>query len=460
MGATLRTRLALSFAAVALLAVLAVGALANVVLESAFQRYVREGIDAFNRELAVLVGRQRRADGSWNLDGLESAGLSALESGVVLRVLDASGGVIWDANEHNSGLCRAMLDHMAANTSSRYPSRRGAYTESSYPVAGGATATVGFWGPFFLDDEDLAFLATLNRLLAWVTLAVLAPAAGVGVLAARRIGRPLDRVADATRRIADGDRDVRVEGSTRIRELDRIGAAVNDLSRALDDQEALRRRLTADVAHELRTPLATLQSHLEALVDGVWQPDTARLAGLHEEVMRLNRLVGSLEQLARLEADAATLVRREVDIPALVGGIVRNHEAQYRAKGVSLSGPPGTAAALTCSVDPDRLAQAVINLLANALKYTPQGGSVEVTVGAGGGRVLIAVRDTGIGIAAGDLPRVFERFYRADASRSRDGGGAGIGLTIARTIVEAHGGTLRAESVPGKGSTFTIALPG
>jgi len=153
-------------------------------------------------------------------------------------------------------------------------------------------------------------------------------------------------------------------------------------------------------------------------------------------------------------------VRREVDIPALVGGIVRNHEAQYRAKGVSLSGPPGTAAALTCSVDPDRLAQAVINLLGNALKYTPQGGSVEVTVGAGGGRVLIAVRDTGIGIAAGDLPRVFERFYRVDASRSRDGGGAGIGLTIARTIVEAHGGTLRAESEPGKGSTFTIALPG
>jgi two-component system sensor histidine kinase BaeS len=459
-GATLRTRLALSFAAVALLAVLAVGALANVVLESAFRRYVREGIDAYNRELAGLVGRQRRADGSWNLDGLESAGLAALESGAVLRVLDASGGVIWDANEHNSGLCRAMLDHMAANTASRYPSRRGAYTESSYPVAGGATATVGFWGPFFLDDEDLAFLATLNRLLAWVTLAVLAPAAGAGVLVARRIGRPLDRVAAATRRIADGDRDVRVDGSTRIRELDRIGAAVNDLSRALDDQEALRRRLTADVAHELRTPLATLQSHLEALVDGVWQPDTARLAGLHEEVLRLNRLVGSLEQLARLEADAATLVRREVDIPALVGGIVRNHEAQYRAKGVFLAGPPGTAAPLACSVDPDRLAQAVINLLGNALKYTPQGGSVEVRVGAGEGRVLIAVRDTGIGIAAGDLPRVFERFYRADASRSRDGGGAGIGLTIARTIVEAHGGTLRAESEPGKGSTFTIALPG
>jgi two-component system sensor histidine kinase BaeS len=457
-GASLRTRLALSFAAVALLAVLAVGVLANVALEGTFRGYVRRGLEGSNRELADLVGRQRRADGSWNLDGLENAGLAALEAGVVLRVLDASGAVVWDANEHNSGLCRAMLDHMAANTASRYPTGRGAYTETSYPVAGAATAIVGYWGPFFLDDKDLAFLTTLNRLLAVVTLAVLLPAAGAGVLVARRISRPLDRVAAATRRIADGDRAVRVEGGSRIRELERIGAAVDDLSLALDEQEALRRRLTSDVAHELRTPLATLQSHLEALIDGVWQPDAARLAGLHEEVTRLNRLVGDLERLARLEAEAVSLERRATDVAALVAAVVRNHEARFREAGVALRGPAN--AGVTATVDPDRIAQAIINLLANAVKFTPPGGSVEVTVSPDGPGARIAVRDTGTGIAAADLPRVFERFYRADASRSRESGGAGIGLTIASAIVEAHGGTLRAESELGKGSTFTISLPG
>lgn len=460
MGASLRTRLALAFAAVAVLAVLAVGVLANVVLERAFRRYVLDGIEASNRELAGLVGRQRRADGTWDLAGLEATGMAALEGGAVLRVLDAAGAVVWDANEHNSGLCRAMLDHMAANTASRYPSGSGAYTEVSYPVDGGATAAIGFWGPFFLDDEDLAFLTALNRLLAAVTLAVLVPAAGAGVLAARRIGRPLDRVAAATRRIADGDRAVRIEGTTRIPELDRIGAAVNDLSRALDDQEALRRRLTSDVAHELRTPLATLQSHLEALLDGVWQPDAARLAGLHEEVTRLNRLVGDLERLARLEAGAVSPERRRTDVVALVRGIVRNHEAQFLAAGVALRCPAEDAAPVEVSVDPDRISQAVINLLANALKFTPAGGSVEVTAAAAGGGAAISVHDTGIGIPAGDLAHVFERFYRADASRGRAGGGAGIGLTITRALVEAHGGTVSAESEPGKGSTFTISLPG
>ncbi|MCX7029228.1 MAG: ATP-binding protein [Spirochaetes bacterium] len=461
MSWSLRARLALSFAAVALLAVLAVSVLANIALEGAFRRYVRTGQETANRQLVETIGRQRLADGSWDRAGLENTGMAALERGVILRVVDSSGAVVWDANEHNSGLCLAMIEHMAANMASRYLSQRGAYTEESYAVAGGATATVGFWGPFFLDDVDLAFLNALNRLLAWVTLAVLAPAAGAGVLAARRISRPLDRVADATRRIADGDRAVRIIDRTRIRELDRISAAVNDLSRALDDQEALRRRLTADVAHELRTPLATLQSHLEALVDGVWQPEPERLGGLHEEVLRLNRLVGDLERLARLEADAASLERLESDVVALVRGIVRNHDAQFMAKGVALRGPAGDEAPVAASVDPDRLSQAIINLLSNALKFTPVGGNVDVTVAREEGGVEIAVCDTGIGILPDDLSRVFERFYRADASRGRAGnGGTGIGLTIARAIVEAHGGTVSAASEPGTGSTFTIRLPG
>lgn len=458
MVASLRTRLAVSFAVVAFLAVLAVGLLANLVLERAFERYVTRGIEASNRELAGLVDRQRLAGGRWDLGGLEGVGLAALEAGAIVRVSDPSGGVVWDANEHNSGLCRAMLDHMAANTSSRYPAGAGAYTEAGYPLDGGGSVTIGYWGPFFLDDEDLAFLTTLNRLLLVVTAAVLVPAALAGALVARRIARPLDRVAAATRRIADGDRAVRVEGSSRIRELDRIGAAVNDLSRALDDQESLRRRLSSDVAHELRTPLATLQSHLEALLDGVWEPDRQRLGGLHEEVTRLNRLVGDLERLARLEADAASLERRDTDVAALVAGIARNHEAAFREAGVALRGP-SPAEGVRAVVDPDRLSQAVINLVGNALKFTPKGGAVDLRVTTARGEARIAVRDTGVGISADDLPRVFERFYRVDASRSRATGGAGIGLTIARAIVEAHGGTLRAASEPGRGSTFTIGLP-
>jgi signal transduction histidine kinase len=275
---------------------------------------------------------------------------------------------------------------------------------------------------------------------------------------ARRITVPLQRVVRATQAIVRGRRDVQITEKAGLRELDGIAAAVNDLSRGLRDQESLRKQLTADVAHELRTPLATLQGHLEAMLDGIWKPDAERLAGLHEEILRLNRLVSSLEDLARYEGDSRSLRRSELDLSALVEGIVRNHEAQFRAKGVALRfEPDGRARPLLA--DPDRLSQAVINLLSNALKFTPAGGEVVVRVACGpeGGEIRVA--DSGIGIGPEELPRVFERFYRVDSSRARATGGTGIGLSIAKAIVEAHGGVISAASQPGRGTEFLIHLP-
>jgi signal transduction histidine kinase len=234
---------------------------------------------------------------------------------------------------------------------------------------------------------------------------------------------------------------------------------VNELARTLQGQKLLRKRLTADMAHELRTPLATLQSHLEALMDGVWEPDQPRLAGLHDETLRMSRLVSDMEDLARYESGALALARAETDVGELVWRILRNHQPQFDRKGVrlALAVADGPASA---SLDADRASQAVINLLSNALKFTPEGGTVEVRVAATESGVEIRVRDTGIGIAAPDLPLVFERLYRADSSRSRSTGGSGIGLSIARAIVEAHGGTISATSEPGKGSEFRLLFPG
>jgi signal transduction histidine kinase len=350
---------------------------------------------------------------------------------------------------------------MARNMASRYPNWQGEYTEALYPVRQSfrsvGSAAIGYYGPFFLNDEELAFINSLNRLLLWAAAGALASAAGLGLLMARRITVPLERVVRATQAIAGGRRDVRITEKAGLRELDGIASAVNDLSRSLSEQEALRRRLTADMAHELRTPLATLQSHLEALLDGIWQPDAERLAGLHEEILRINRLVSDLERLARYEGDPRSLRRSELDPAGLVEGIVRNHEPQFHAKGVELRFLASGSG--TCLADPDRLSQAVINLLSNALKFTPAGGRVEVRVARNGQGAEIRVADSGIGIRPEDLPRVFERFYRADGSRNRATGGTGIGLSIAKAIVEAHGGAIAAASRPGEGAEFRIHLP-
>jgi len=458
----LRTRLTLSYVLVAALCVLLISALANGLLESGFRRYLRDGLERRARAVASQLGAQLRPDGRWDEEGLTAVGMAALEQGLIVRLQASDGRTVWDATVHNSGLCAQMLTRLARNMASRYPNWQGQYTESFYPVRYAfqevGSAAVGYYGPFFLDDGDLAFIGSLNRLLLWAALGALASATGLGLLAARRITVPLERVARATQAIAGGRRDVRISESSGTRELDGMAAAVNDLARGLGEQEALRRRLTADMAHELRTPLATLQSHLEALLDGIWQPDPQRLAGLHEEILRINRLVADLEALARLEGRAGGLRRDPVDLAALARGIVRNHEPQFRAKGVAL-GFEAPAAEATLRADPDRLSQALINLLSNALKFTPAGGRVEVRVARGPEGLELRVSDSGIGIGARDLPRVFERFYRADGSPARATRGAGIGLSITKAIVEAHGGSIAASSQPGRGAEFRILLP-
>jgi two-component system sensor histidine kinase BaeS len=444
---SLRTRLTLSYVLMALLCVLMVSALANGVLESSFRRYARNAQVRNAQAVVVQVGAQVNSDGAWDQAGLTAVGMAALEQGMIIKLSTPDGAVVWDATVHNNGLCVQMLDHLAQNMASRYPNWRGSYTENLYPVRSGfrdiASLAIGYYGPFSFSDQDLAFINSLNLLLLWVTLAALVFAGGLGLFMARRITVPLERIALGTQRIAAGHRDVTITGTTKVRELDGIARTVNDLSRSLG---------------ELRTPLATLQSHLEALIDGVWEAEPARLAGLHGEILRINRMVADMENLARYESDSLVLARTRVDLVALVLAIVVNHEPQFRMQGIDLAFASDLTEA-PIAADSDKLSQAVINLLSNALKYTPSGGSVKVRVGGSRSDVLLAVSDTGIGIAAKDLPFVFERFYRADSSRARTTGGSGIGLAITRAIVEAHGGSITATSDPGKGSEFIIGLP-
>ena len=462
MTASLRTRLTLSYVLVALLCVLMLSALANGVLESSFRRFLQNSLVQDSRQVVAQMGAQLNPDGTWDVAGLSVVGMGALEHGLIVKLSDTGGQVVWDATVHNNGLCVQMLSHMAQNMASRYPNWRGSYAQAVYPVRSNfvetGSVTVGYYGPFFLNDQELEFISSLNRLLLVIAAAALCMAVGVGLFMARRISVPLARVVTATQRIRAGHGYEPVSQQTGVRELDRIASAVNDLSRSLADQEALRRRLTADMAHEIRTPLSALQSHVEAMLDGVFQPDQARLGGLHEEILRINRLVADMEKLARLEGDAAGLRKRRTDIRKLLETVAGNFEPQFREKGVTLR-VPRNGAPLSSAVDPDRLSQAVINLLSNALKFTSEGGCVELSVEPGAGTVRIVVADTGIGIGKADLSRVFERFYRADASRSRATGGSGIGLSIARAIVEAHGGTISAASGPGEGSRFAIELP-
>jgi len=273
---------------------------------------------------------------------------------------------------------------------------------------------------------------------------------------AKRLSTHISRVITTARMISKGYFDDRITETSTTRETAQLIETINNLAETLEKQEALRRRLTADVAHELRTPLATLQSHMEAMIDGIWEPDRERLKSCHEEIVRINRLVGDLEKLAHYESENLILIRTNFDISELIGRIIKNFENDFANKGIDIR---FTGEKEILYADKDKISQVMVNLLSNALKYTSEGGKVEVRVKGSDETAEITVRDTGKGIPPEDLPHIFERFYRADKSRNRLTGGAGIGLTIAKAIIDAHKGNIQVRSKVDEGTEFVILLP-
>jgi two-component system, OmpR family, sensor histidine kinase BaeS len=276
---------------------------------------------------------------------------------------------------------------------------------------------------------------------------------------AQRLGRSVAAVAVAADQIARGDLAVRVEVPAVGPELALLAGAFNDMAGRLADSETMRSRLIGDLAHELRTPLASIEATVEAVVDGVLPADRATLATLVDQTGRLKHLVADMAAVSRAEERALDLHPRPVDLGALSTDAVAASSARYAAAGVRLdvevAGSPPVVRA-----DPQRLTEVLANLLDNALRHTPRGGTVRVVVRAGPHGAVLEVVDTGEGFEPSDGERIFERFYRADSSRTRSTAGSGIGLTIARAIVDAHRGTLTATSSgPGTGASFRVELP-
>jgi signal transduction histidine kinase len=300
------------------------------------------------------------------------------------------------------------------------------------------------------------FVSALRSSLPYALVVSLAAAAIVSVLVARRILRPVREVRDATRRLAAGHYDEHVPEPAEL-ELAELAAGVNRLAVELQTTERRRARLISEVAHEMRTPLTSIEGFVEGMLDGVFAPDEETLTSISEEAARLQRLAADLSELSRAEEGAIRLDLHVVDMSVLARKCADRLRPQFDDKGVVLEVRGGASVAVR--VDPDRIAQVLTNLLGNALTYTPEGGRVDVTAHRRGDEAIVEVADSGIGIAPDEVALVFDRFYRV-AGSARSTSGSGIGLTIARGIARAHHGDVLAASPGlGLGSTFTLVLP-
>jgi signal transduction histidine kinase len=323
-------------------------------------------------------------------------------------------------------------------------------------IAGMETMMGGNMGGM-MGDLTASFQRAVNEILVIAATLAVITAIFVSTFVTRRIIKPVREMQAASRHIAEGHYGERVMISGED-ELAELGQSFNQMAHTLAQTEERRRQLIGDVAHELRTPLSSIKSVMEGLQDGILAPEPATFLSVEREVNRLQRLIRDLEELSKAEAGQISLELELVDPRPFVETAVNRLRPQYDDKGVKLHiRLPDKIP--NVYVDQARMTQVMLNLLGNALQYTPAGAQVVVTALDNVQNVTITVQDTGIGIPQEALPHIFERFYRVDKSRSRSWGGSGIGLTISKHLVEAHNGRLTAASPgPGQGSTFTVTL--
>ncbi len=459
MARSLRTQLSLTILLIVLVTVSLISVFSNWFINREFEEYVTRQEKARSASIVSdLTHQYNDSDGSWDRNFLHTIGMYSLYDGYILKIYGADGKLLWDAENHDMSLCGQIMNEISERMADA--KKAGGFVTNTHSILRdretlGAVA-ITYYGPFFFTENDYRFINTLNTVLLVIGFLSAALAVIAGGLLARRISRPISKTAYIASQIAQGNYDIRFEGTPNTRELGDMVFAINHLAEALSEQEALRKRLTSDVAHELRTPLSAVGSHLEAMLDGLWEPTTERLRSCHEEIRRLGNLVADLERLAKIEDGNLKLQRTRTDLFEVAQKAVNNlaPKALEKNLSVSLSGGP-----LHADADLERMVQVVMNLLSNAISYTPPNGHIRVEVSGDGQGGQITVEDDGIGIPENELPFIFERFYRTDKSRNRKTGGTGIGLTIAKSIVEAHGGKLSAESTLGAGSRFTVSLP-
>ncbi len=449
----LRTKLTAAFAVTAILCVILIGVLSNLQLEYHFKEYVKQNQNQKNYEIIQLMASVHDKETGWNVQTIESIGIFAFKQGLLIQVFDEKNQLIWDAynNENIQSASQSMGDYNSADAP---------HISQTFPMIKNGeklgSVTIAYDEPLSYNQLDLHFIRTLNQIFIVVGLLSSILAILFGAYMSKRISLPITKVIQTAQSIAKGTYNDRVHEESNTIEIKQLTETVNQLALTLEKQENLRKRLTGDVAHELRTPLTTIQSHLEAMIDGVWEPSLERLTSCHEEITRITRLVSDLEKLAHFESENMMLHKEALNLEELLHQLTMTFESAFSQKKIN--------AQIFCDHsslwgDKDKISQVVINVLSNAVKFTPEGGTITLKGQQLPGGVELVISDTGVGISETDLPLIFERFYRADVSRNRMTGGSGIGLSLVKTIVEAHGGTVEVMSQVNRGTTFKFYFP-
>ncbi|HSL64198.1 MAG TPA: HAMP domain-containing sensor histidine kinase [Gaiellaceae bacterium] len=443
-------RLVAAFVVAALLAVGLFGALVWATTRSEVSDLVIARNQETARNVAAALADGYAEAGGWSGADLRPARALAAAAGATLLVRDRSG-----ETGPGSGARRgAGLGGMMGPMHGVADGALGAASVHPVTVRGRDVGTATLRFPVAAPAAESALRRTLGRTVLWGGALAAALAVAIGLVVSRRIARPLRRLTATAHAVEGGDRSARVGGTAGPAELGELGRAFDRMADSLEREDDLRRAFAADVAHELRTPVAIAQAELEALCDGVVAPTPERLRSLHDEMLRLGRIVEDVETLAAAESAQFRLSREHVDLAEVAAAAVSALRTQADVADVALATDLRPA---VVNGDRARLEQVTRNLVGNALKFTPAGGRVEVLVAAANGDARLVVADTGPGVAVDDRARLFDRFWRGRGAGGTSG--SGVGLAVVAELVRAHGGAVAVDDAPSGGARFTVSLP-
>ena len=459
---SINSKLIISFTLIMIATILSIKLFVNTIFKDSFEKYVDDSNKVEVNHLIEFDLKNLYTNESWNTEFIENLGIEAIRKGIAIEIYDKNDNKVWSVFEDEKVLSDKTLNDISKNMKSIEKQWDNYFEELKVDINDDegnilvGYAYIGHYASTYYMENDVEFFNSINRIIIIIGVISISSIIIISIIISRSIAKPISKVSKMTKYIGEGNYKNKLNYKSNIMEIDDLINSINKLSNELNDQENLRKQLTGDIAHELRTPLTSIKGHLDAIIVGIWEPTNERLNSINEEVKRITNLVDELRKLAKFDSGKDNLNKEIVNLKNYIKSIAYNYEGKALEKNIVIKYQLENIEAL---IDKEKFAQVIINTLSNAIKYNNGNNAIYIKVFKKNNSINISIKDSGIGIPKSEYKNIFERFYRLDKSRGANEKGVGVGLTIAKSIVNAHGGEIEVYSEINKGSEFIISLP-
>ena len=459
---SINSKLIISFTLIMIATILSIKLFVNTIFKDSFEKYVDDSNKVEVNHLIEFDLKNLYTNESWNTEFIENLGIEAIRKGIAIEIYDKNDNKVWSVFEDEKVLSDKTLNDISKNMKSIEKQWDNYFEELKVDINDDERnilvgyAYIGHYASTYYMENDVEFFNAINRIIIIIGVISISSIIIISIIISRSIAKPISKVSKMTKYIGEGNYKNKLNYKSNIMEIVDLINSINKLSNELNDQENLRKQLTGDIAHELRTPLTSIKGHLDAIIVGIWEPTNERLNSINEEVKRITNLVDELRKLAKFDSGKDNLNKEIVNLKNYIKSIAYNYEGKALEKNIVIKYQLENIEAL---IDKEKFAQVIINILSNAIKYNNGNNAIYIKVFKKNNSINISIKDSGIGIPKSEYKNIFERFYRLDKSRGANEKGVGVGLTIAKSIVNAHGGEIEVYSEINKGSEFIISLP-